>query len=145
MKPLSLTVVRKWFSPNESLGELYLSENYLIEKPFCFTLEDEIRPIAEKVMHETAIPYGTYPVKLTYSPKYGKIMPLIDDVPGFTGIRIHPGNTEQDTSGCLLVGYGKTEDNKKITRSRDAFNDLFKILQQATDEGRPINITFRST
>lgn len=142
MKPLKLTVVRKWLSPNESLGELYIGDNYLTGKPFCYTLEDEVRPVGEKVVNETAIPYGTYKVELTHSPKFGKIMPLIADVPGFTGIRIHSGNDEDDTSGCLLVGFGKSADNKKITQSKDAFTALNAILEKATAEGRPIEITF---
>lgn len=143
MKPLKLTVVRRWFTPNESIGELFIGDNYLTGKPFCYTLEDEVRPPGEKVMHETAIPYGTYKVEMTFSPKFGKIMPLIADVPGFTGIRIHTGNDEDDTSGCLLVGFGKTD--KTITQSRDAFTALYAILEQASQEGRPIEITFLHT
>lgn len=142
MKPLKLTVVRRWFTPNESLGELYIGDNYITGKPFCYTLEDEVRPVGEKVMHETAIPYGTYNVQMTYSPKFGKVMPLIADVPGFTGIRIHSGNDQDDTSGCLLVGFGKGAEGKSITQSRDAFNALYAILEKATAEGRPIEITF---
>ncbi len=57
-----------------------------------------------KVMHETAIPYGTYTVVMSYSNKFQKYLPEILNVPGFTGIRIHSGNTQVDTSGCPLPG-----------------------------------------
>jgi hypothetical protein len=70
---------------------------------------------------------GTYAVRLTMSPRFGRILPLLIDVPGFDGVRIHPGNTAADTEGCLLVGTGRTEDT--ITGSRDAFNALMLRLE----------------
>lgn len=133
MKPLRLVVVRRWFTDEETLGRLSINGRF-----FCYTLEDEIRQ--EKVKAETAIPYGRYSVALTFSPKFGKVMPLIQNVPGFDGIRIHPGNTEKDTAGCLLVGFGKQ--GQRLTESKQAYDQLFQILTQAQQQGRPITITF---
>lgn len=71
---------------------------------FCFTLEDELREI--KVRSETAIPAGTYELELVDSPKFGQDTISLKNVEGFGFIRIHAGNTEKDTEGCILVGEG---------------------------------------
>lgn len=57
-----------------------------------------------KIAHETAIPYGRYRVSITMSNRFKKMLPLVHDVPGFTGVRLHGGNTAEDTSGCILLG-----------------------------------------
>ena len=94
-----------------TIGKIYIDGEY-----FCDTLEDKVRDLnkngvfdgdEKKVYGETAIPYGTYKVILSYSPKFKRILPELLDVPCFTGIRIHRGNTEKDTAGCLLVGENK--------------------------------------
>ena len=94
-----------------TIGKIYIDGEY-----FCDTLEDKVRDLnkngvfdgdEKKVYGETAIPYGTYQVILSYSPKFKRILPELLDVPCFTGIRIHRGNTEKDTAGCLLVGENK--------------------------------------
>lgn len=74
---------------------------------YCDTLEDTVRVIRtreDKIKGYTAIPSGTYSVQMTYSPKFRQVIPEIVQVPWFTGIRIHAGNTAHDTSGCILVG-----------------------------------------
>lgn len=93
----------------------------------CWTLEDIVRP--EKIMHETAIPAGRYPVTITFSERFQKPMPLLGDVPGFTGIRIHAGNTEADTSGCILVGQQRGRG--MLLQSRAAFDALMGALTGA--------------
>ena len=92
--------------------------------------EEEI--IKKKIKGETAIPTGIYPVYLTYSPKYKKKMPLIDNVKGYSGIRIHSGNTSKDTEGCLIVG--KNKEVGKVLESRKTYNTLFKKLVQANSK-----------
>lgn len=115
------------------IGRLYINGVY-----FCDTLEDTDRGLDDtmteedikemKVYGETAIPTGIYTVLLTYSPKYKKVMPLINKVKGYSGIRIHSGNTAKDTEGCLLVG--KNTKVGMVTDSRNTYNALFKRLQQ---------------
>lgn len=139
MQPLNLQVWRRWLFSDESLGKLY-KRNFFTG---IYTLEDEIRPAGEKVYGHTAIPYGKYPVVLTWSNRFGRIMPLIDNVPGFTGIRIHSGVTNRDTAGCLLVGTGIQD--KKLTGSIPAFNFVFSELENAKAKGQKTFIEFLST
>lgn len=95
--------VKRTFKGSEyTIGKLYIDGAY-----FCDTLEDTVRK--EKIAGKTAIPAGTYKVKKTYSPRFNKQLPEILDVPGFTGVRIHAGNTAKDTEGCLLLGLNKTK------------------------------------
>lgn len=95
----------------------------------CHTLEDRLRD--EKIPGQTAIPPGRYAVTITPSRRFLRDLPLLVDVPGFTGVRIHPGNTAEDTSGCLLVG--KDRQPGRVLQSRVAFETLFGRLQAATD------------
>lgn len=104
-----------------TIGKLYIDGIY-----FCDTLEDKVRDI--KIKGETAIPYGTYKGKITYSPRFKKLLPLILDVPNFSGIRIHSGNTENDTEGCILVGENKVIG--KVINSRIIFNKLMSKLDK---------------
>src|SRR3972149_3610692 len=89
----------------------------------CVTLEDRWRPPTEpKVPGETCIPAGRYEVTVTWSERFQTYLPLLFDVPGFAGIRIHAGNTDEDTAGCILVGRRKVED--RIEDSRVALAEL---------------------
>ena len=104
----------------------------------CFVLEDRYRAPGEpKVPGKTCIPCGTYPVAITHSPRFGVEMPLVMNVPNFQGIRIHPGNTADDTEGCLLPGRS-VNGADVIGGSRQAYAALFERLKAATG---PISIT----
>lgn len=95
----------------------------------CETLEDVMRPAGVKVHGQTAIPPGTYLVVENWSDRFQRMLPLVVGVPGFEGIRIHPGNTDKDTEGCILVGTSRAQDT--ILHSRDAFNALYAKLHAA--------------
>jgi hypothetical protein len=95
---MELTVLRNRFKPDYTAGQLYIDGTY-----FCFTLEDEVRDV--KVKGETAIPEGYYDVTFEDSPHFGPQTLTINKVPNFSQIRIHSGNTEKDTDGCILVGW----------------------------------------
>ena len=97
----------------------------------CWTLEDVVRPPSVKIAGQTAIPFGRYRVLITPSPRFKRDLPLLVDVPFFSGVRIHPGNTAADTEGCILVGTDRAADGKSITRSRQAFDNLFIKLAAA--------------
>jgi hypothetical protein len=93
----------------------------------CYTLEDVERPV--KIMHETAIPAGTYQIIIDFSNRFQRLMPLLLNVPGFSGIRIHSGNTDKDTSGCILLGTSRAVD--RVNNSRTAYAKFFQKLQAA--------------
>lgn len=128
-----------------TIGKLYINDQY-----FCDTLEDTDRGLTQsmteqqieskKVYGETAIPTGTYRIIISYSNKFKKQMPLLLNVPGFAGIRIHSGNTEKDSLGCILVGKNKAVG--KVLESRDTYSKLFSILQEANKK-ETIKITIK--
>ena len=121
---MNITIKRIALKDTYTIGHMYIDDVY-----FCDTLEDVVRPKGEKVYGKTAIPYGTYEVKWTYSPRFKRYMPLIDNVPGFAGIRIHSGNTAKDTEGCILVGQNK--EVGKVLNSRGIVNKLYPIIKKA--------------
>ena len=123
-----------------TIGELYINEKYVTD-----TLEDRVRPEGEKVYGKTAIPEGTYEVKLTHSPRFKKILPEILNVPNFSGIRIHTGNSSKDTEGCILVGTWDGEKEDWISDSRIAFEKLMSLLQKAEDKKESITITINNS
>lgn len=122
-----------------TIGELYINEKYVTD-----TLEDRVRPEGEKVYGKTAIPEGTYEVKLTHSPRFKKILPEILNVPNFSGIRIHTGNSSKDTEGCILVGTWDGEKEDRVSDSKIAFNKLMSLLEEATNNKEKITITVKS-
>lgn len=127
-----LTLKRKYFKEEYTIGDLYINGKW-----FCNTIEDKDRGLnstmelktiqREKVYGKTAIPSGRYKVSITYSPKYKKNMPLIENVKGFEGIRIHSGNTEKDSLGCIIVGENKKKG--MVINSRVTYNKLMDILK----------------
>lgn len=121
---MKLELRRTVYTDKSTIGELYVDG--LFE---CYTLEDVVRN--KKIYGETAIPAGSYHVKITQSPRFKRELPLLLNVPGFEGVRIHPGNSAQDTEGCILVGLDKGADF--IGRSRQAFDALFAEMKQADE------------
>lgn len=128
---MKLRLMRETVTDQATIGRLFVDDVFE-----CYTLEDV--PRDEKVKHETCIPTGTYRVVLTHSPKFGRELPLLLNVPEFEGIRIHPGNTKDHTSGCILVGTARGTD--RISGSRDAFEALLAKLRGAVKRGAPISI-----
>ena len=127
---MTLTIQRE---PSQAWG----TRGYLLlnGEPDMFTLEDVVRS-GPKVLHETAIPAGRYRVVIDFSQRFGRMMPHILDVPGFTGVRLHSGNVAADTSGCVLVGLGRSEQG--VTRSRDAMERLLAQLAPALARGEQV-------
>ena len=133
---MKLKVVRQPSDDTCTLGELFVNDEHE-----CYTLEDVVRPEGSpKVFGQTAIPYGTYSVSITFSPHFQRDLPLLANVPDFEGVRIHPGNTAADTEGCLLVGEGAGRD--EILRSVAAFNQLFPKIRDAIDNGEEVIIEY---
>lgn len=93
----------------------------------CYTLEDVERKV--KIDGKTAIPKGTYKVGVSMSNRFQKLLPILFEVPNFTGVRIHSGNVAENTEGCILVGNTRSLDF--IGESRKAFNKLFAKMKLA--------------
>jgi hypothetical protein len=118
---------------------------YIDGKYFCDTCEDKVRDMnkngvfdeEKKVYGETAIPYGTYKVILSMSNRFKRVLPLLLDVPEFSGVRMHSGNTAKDSLGCIIVGENKQVG--KVLNSRRTEDKLMQILS-ATDEDIKIEI-----
>ena len=128
-----LLLVRYHKKPNYTIGKLFINGEY-----FCDTLEDTDRGLANvmplsqiqaaKRKGITAIPTGRYKIELTLSPRFGRILHILIGVKGFEGIRIHRGNTHEDTEGCILVGENKAVG--KVLNSANTENRLMERLQK---------------
>ena len=116
-----------------TIGKMYIDGKY-----FCDTLEDKDRGLSQSMTEEeirkikvyglTAIPTGAYKVIVNYSERFGKLMPLLLDVKGYAGVRIHSGNTPSDTLGCILVGRNTAKG--MVTESRKTFLRLMETLSR---------------
>ena len=132
---MKLELKRFEYGNNYTIGRLYVDGVYQ-----CFVLEDVVRPVGVKVKEETAIPKGTYKVIIDFSNHFQKNMPHILDVPMFAGIRIHSGNTDKDTEGCLLVGETWVSGDN-ISGSKIAFGKLYHKMLDSIVSCEDISIT----
>jgi hypothetical protein len=120
-----------------TIGKLYVDGGFE-----CYILEDQVRPAtAPKIYGKTAIPAGRYRVVLTMSPRFKRILPLLEKVPGYEGVRIHTGNRADDTEGCLLPGLDVSADWMSVGRSMLAFNALFAKLDMASRRREEVWLT----
>jgi hypothetical protein len=118
-----IEVKRFEFKDTHTIGKMYVDGIYE-----CYTLEDAVRN-GTKVLGKTAIPIGTYKLIIDASTRFKQDMPHILDVPDFTGVRIHAGNTSADTDGCILLG--STWAGKDfIGNSKIAYKKFFDKLKQ---------------
>ena len=150
---MKLKLIRSYLGPKYTIGHLYINGQY-----FCDTIEDVDRGLktsmqkdeilSKKIKHQTAIPYGTYRLTMkVVSPKYsakvkykftnGRI-PRLLYVPGFDGILIHPGTTQEDSSGCIIVGLNK--EVGKVVNSFDTFSTLWNLLEKANKRNELISL-----
>ena len=123
---MKLKLERDLKAPTYTLGKLFIDDIF-----FCYTVEDKVRPLGEKVFGQTAIPLGTYNISLTMSPHFGKVTPRLANVPGFEGVLIHSGNTAADTEGCIIIGT--TREPNGVGLSRQCFTKLMDKLKDKTN------------
>lgn len=128
-----------------TIGRMEINGRY-----FCDTLEDTDRGLREsmtedeiaalKVKGATAIPTGTYRIDMqTRSPRFGRVLPRLVSVKGYSGVLIHSGNTADDTEGCILVGENR--ERGKVLNSRATLEHLLVFLRAAQAEGEEIELT----
>jgi hypothetical protein len=136
---MDLVLRRRILTARSTIGALEVDGQFE-----CLTLEDQVRrdpnpatPANEaKIPGQTAIPAGKYRVIVNHSARFQRLLPLLLDVPGFAGVRIHPGNTAEHTEGCILVGDEEGRDF--IGNSRLAFNRLYPKIMAAFAKREPI-------
>lgn len=135
---MEITVKRIYLGPTYTIGNMYIDGDYV-----CDTLEDTVRDLNKngkfdageyKVYGETAIPYGRYEVRWTFSSRFKKYMPELINVPNFSGIRIHSGNTAKDTLGCILLG--KNTKKGMVTESKITCNKVYPLIKDACSKGK---------
>jgi hypothetical protein len=143
---MKLTLKRDVFSDKFTLGTLSVNGKHL-----GFTCEDTDRHIeddkdgdgnpidkGEKIYGQTAIPKGTYPVTLSFSHRFQKIMPEVLNVPNFSGVRIHGGNRADNTLGCPLLGSTRLGDG--VANCAGVNKRLIELIQLAEDHGEEVTL-----
>ena len=140
---MDLTLNRKKYTTKSTIGDLLVNG-----KKLCDVLEDVVRDKnkdgdlddagEEKVFGKTAIPSGKYEIIISFSNRFQKQMPLLLNVKGFEGIRMHSGNQAEDTEGCLILGSANAVD--WVSNSKIAYDALMKELKKAT-KNEKIDIT----
>ena len=155
MKIMELILERIAKRKTYTIGRLYIVKEvneeyrtYQREEYFCDTLEPTWRDYAHgeyKMKGKSAIPEGRYAVVITWSPKLKQWLPILLGGPEFNskwqGIRIHAGNTAEDTEGCILVG--KNREVGKVLDSRIWVHRLKQKIVEAKDRGEPVWLTIR--
>lgn len=143
---MRLVLTRTLLGDDFTMGQLSIDGRYC-----CDTLEckdrllrsdmslEEIKSI--KVYGKTAIPVGVYEVAITSSPAFRMVLPRLYDVPGYSGVLIHAGNSVSDTKGCILVGEASRED--RLTNSRKALYNILGRLLAAQSKNERIEIEIR--
>ena len=128
---MKLKLIRQFGTEGFSEGKLFIDDVFE-----CYTVEDEDRHLeagGTKIPAVTAIPKGSYEVVLSMSPRFKRILPEVLNVPGFTGVRIHSGNSSKDSEGCILVGSSNDRnDDDWIGGSRVALSQLMVKLATVT-------------
>lgn len=156
---MKISLKRIYTNNQYTIGHLYVDGTYV-----CDSIEDADRGLkdsmtldeirAKKIKDKTAIPQGNYKVTMNViSPRFSKKkyykdfcggrLPRITSVKGFDGVLIHIGNTDKDSSGCLIVGYNK--EKGKVLNSKEAFEKLYRMLDSANRNGEKIDIKIYST
>lgn len=133
---MDLLVKRVFYKKEYTIGKLYVDGI-----PFSETLEDRVRDLTKenKVPGETAIPAGRYRVIVNVSPKFGRELPRLLDVPGFEGILIHRGNSAADSDGCVLLGENR--EKGRVVNSTPYELRLTRLIKEAIQKGEEVWIT----
>lgn len=146
---MEIKVGREWKKKGYTISRVYIDgERWGDGKQWCSCLEDEDRGLRQemteseiarmKVKGQTAIPQGRYDVVMTYSPRFGRVMPLVENVKGFSGIRFHAGNDAVDTEGCLLWGVNSAVG--KVLNSRYWTGLLEERIADALKKGESVRL-----
>lgn len=144
-----IKIDRKYKKEKYTISNLYVNgKRFTDGKNYCNALEDTDRGLTSdmtvdqilkrKVYGQTAIPRGEYIITITYSPAFSRLLPLVNTVKGFTGVRIHSGNSAKDTYGCVLIGRNNVVG--QVTNSRYWFKLLYAQIKKALDRGEIVKL-----
>lgn len=122
---MNFAVKRRWPESQSLMGQ-FMIDNF----HECYTLEPPVKTDGSK---PRAIPAGTYPLTIRFSPRFNRLMPHVENVPDFAGVLIHWGNFPKDTEGCTLVG--SIQGTNFVGHSREEFDLLFEKIDKAFDAG----------
>lgn len=141
---LHLTLIRAYKKDTYTIGRLYAGGRFI-----CNTIEDKDRGLNQfmsesdiqkvKVKAETAIPIGTYKLVVSMSPKFGRKLIEIQNVPAYSGVRVHRGNTAQDSAGCVIVGMNT--EKGKVTNSTKYEELLTTMVESAINNKEECYLT----
>lgn len=136
---MEIKLVRKKGTDGFTEGRLYIDGEFE-----CFTVEDADRHLetgGEKIQNKTAIPRGIYQVTISMSKRFKKMLIEVKDVPRFSGVRIHSGNSSKDTEGCIIVGsINERDDDDWVGGSRIAYERLHQKVKQALSAGTKVKL-----
>lgn len=140
---LNLKLERKWKKEKYTIGNLFINGVF-----FSNVLEDTVRGLRQdmtpeeikkiKIHGQTAIPSGRYEIRVTLSARFRRQLPILLNVPGYAGVRIHPGNTDANTEGCLLPG--KNDRVGQVSNSRATMAALQKQIEEAIYQNSKVYI-----
>lgn len=140
---LNLKLERKWKKEKYTIGNLYVNGVF-----FSNVLEDTVRGLRQdmtpeeiqkiKIHGQTAIPSGRYEIRVTLSARFRRQLPILLNVPGYAGVRIHPGNNDANTEGCLLPG--KNDRVGQVSNSRATMAALQKQIEEAIYQNSKVYI-----
>lgn len=140
MRDIKFLLQRDCFFPDYTLGRLFVDG-----KQYGYTCEDKDRALEDnpgaKIAKGTAIPRGLYRMTVSFSNRFKKVMPLIVDVPGFEGVRIHGGNDHHNTEGCPLLGMFRTATG--VRGCSEVNQALIEFISQAQDNGDAVWIEIK--
>ena len=140
MNILELSLERQIITEGYTLGSLYVANVY-----FSYTCEDEDRELEghpeRKIHGRTAIPRGRYRITTSFSQRFGRELPILENVPDFTGVRCHGGNTAEDTEGCLLLGRVRTSNG--VANCAERVAALTKLINDTEANGAECWITIK--
>ena len=138
---MEIKLIRKYYQTKYTIGRLYINNRF-----FSDCLEPPSQHLTERCSMDTiqnaknkgyrAIPTGRYRILITRSPRFGRWLPLLMNVKGFEGIRIHPGNKPEDTQGCILPGFNRRKGY--VLDSTRCVLTLVKMMTEAMEKGEKV-------
>lgn len=143
---MEIKLIRKYYRTKYTIGRLYVNNRFFsdcLEPPSLHLTERSALGtiLIAKYKGYRAIPTGRYRILITRSRRFGRWLPLLMNVKGFEGIRIHPGNKPEDTRGCILLGFNRRKGY--VLDSTRCVLTLVKMMTEAIAKGEKVFVTIK--